>query len=490
MGARTHDEPVLARHELGEREEAPLVRDAAQHAGVAPRRLVRGDHVRGVGREGPAQQQDGMPDLLAVRVVRDDDRRGSGFDDRERPRAEEKTDEEQGPAGGASHPPGCYLDSGDAPLPRDGPRARGTSGEKTRPLPPGGPVAWPGRSRSAAVRESAVMARENDMKTIRDALLYLSLGFSAALALDRAAPTAVGAPNDSPLSVRELSILGPDGKVVLRLGASADGGVIEVLAASGSRALTFAGSPRGGRIAVLAPDGSRCSYLGCDDKSGAGTLLLCKGDRPGLEAGVGSDGGYVRAINAHGLSAAFFGAAEGGGGVVEAHDELGTILVQLAAGKGGGHVDVRDTRGDPLAVLTAPEEGKGGLLRILRGNGDPVVELGATDLGGQIAVLGGGARATRALALLQAVEMGGQLVVNRADGPPGALVAAFKDGGQLALLNREGSRIVEAAGDARGGELTLRTRDGKDAVKATVAAKGGQVQTMDANGKATTLLGK
>ena len=330
------------------------------------------------------------------------------------------------------------------------------------------------------------------MSKLERIVAYPSLAVLAALAVGRLEGAHAGPPASMSFDVptaHEIRVVGPDGNsVLLSLGGSADGGVLEVRDVAGARSLALAGHPGGGRIAVLAPDGSRCAYVGCADKTAAGILVLAgKEGKGAVEAGVGADGGYASLLNRSGKPAAFVGVAEGGAGVVEAHDAEGAVMAQLAAGEGGGHVDIHGSGGEMLGTLSAPKSGKAGLLRILAQEGDPVAELGGTELGGQLDLLG---RRAKAFAILKASDMGGQLLLNRADGTLGEVAAAYKDGGQLALLDHEGSRVVELSGGTQGGQVDVRTREGKDAVRLAVGTPGGQVTTTDAKGKAAVLPAK
>ena len=142
------------------------------------------------------------------------------------------------------------------------------------------------------------------------------------------ASTATG--NFDALQAKQIEIVGPDGKVAMKLTAGANGG----------------------SLVAMTPDGKPIVEIGA-----------CEGD----------NGGVIVAKSTSGSVIGRFGAGEGGDGVMVACDREGRELVRMTAAASGGSFVIQNPEGDPrIRLLSNPE---GSAVAVFNNNGTPVCTL-------------------------------------------------------------------------------------------------------------------
>jgi hypothetical protein len=287
------------------------------------------------------------------------------------------------------------------------------------------------------------------------------------------------------LRVRELHVLGEDGTVVLKLGSTPEGGMAVVSDPHGKPHVTLSAGKPGGRMVVQTSKEGRCAYLGTAEGSPVGLLQLTVEDgQRVVEAGLGTDGGYVTTANRQGKTACFLGGVQGGGGSLQVNDAEGSIAADIAAEGKGPQMRLHNPEGAMLASLGVSPESRMALLTISGHDEKPAATVGQVEGGGVVTVSGRGGHVTGTLA---ADLHGGRLTLHRPDGKVSAQAATGVDGGQVFIANKEGGRVVELSGSAEGGQVDVRRREGKDALKLAILSNGPAVVLFDTAGKKKTL---
>lgn len=132
------------------------------------------------------------------------------------------------------------------------------------------------------------------------------------------------------LKAQQVHIVGPDGKVAMKLTANSNGGT----------------------LVAMTPDGKSIVEIGA-----------CDGD----------NGGVIVARSASGSVIGRFGASGSGDGMVVAADREGRELVRMTAASSGGSFVIQNPEGDPrIRLLSNPE---GSAVAVFNNSGTPVCTL-------------------------------------------------------------------------------------------------------------------